>query len=137
MDLNTFGADLIKQLSRIANSAEVIEQKLGGKVAVSNTVTTPAADEPAAAKTTRATKPKPEATKSSKPVNDRDAVKKALITVKDTISKEAAQKVYQKFGYEAMSAIEEKDFDAIFAEATKVLEAAEQAGDEPVDEDDL
>jgi hypothetical protein len=124
MDLNTFGEKLVAQLSRIANSAEAIEAAMkGGKVAVA--ATTPAADakKPTAAEKKAAADAEAAAkAAASAPKTDRPTLNKALVAVKDTISKEAAQAVYQPFGYTAMSKIEEKDFDAVLAAANKELE---------------
>lgn len=125
MDLNTFGEKLVAQLARIANSAEAIEAAMkGGKVAVAAT-TTPAADakKPTAAEKKAAADAEAAAkAAASAPKTDRPTLNKALVAVKDTISKEAAQAVYQPFGYTAMSKIEEKDFDAVLAAANKELE---------------
>jgi len=144
MDLNTFGEKLVAQLSRIANSAEAIEAAMkGGKVAVA--ATTPAADakKPTAAEKKAAAEAEAAAKAASAPKTDRPTLNKALVAVKDTISKEAAQAVYQPFGYTAMSKIEEKDFDAVLAAANQELEdfanktgayAADASG---ADDDDL
>lgn len=128
MDLNTFGEKLVAQLSRIANAAEVIENHFKGgtgKAAATNTAAATKTETPV--KETAAEKKKREAAEAeaakaaSAPKADRPAVNKALVALKDTVSKEAAQAVYQVFGYTAMSKIEEKDFDAILAAAEKEL----------------
>lgn len=123
MELNAFATALLAVLGRIADAAEGAS---GGAAKTEKPAGKPAADKPA-------TKPAAKTTKAAKPVNDRDAVKAILIKVKDTISKEKAQEVYKAYGYEAMSAIEEKDFDAIFADATAALEG----GGEEDEQDDL
>lgn len=120
MDLNAFATSLLAVLGRIADAAEA---GAGGTKPAAKTESKPAA------------KPAAKTAKSTKPANDRDAVKAILIKVKDTISKEKAQEVYKAYGYEAMSAIEEKDFDSIFADATKAL-AANDGGEEE-EQDDL
>lgn len=138
MDLNTFGADLIKQLARIADA---IEAKSGTATVAS----TNAAEEVPAAKTKPATKTKPAAKAAAEekvakaPKRDFAEVKAALIAVKDTIGKDAAQDVYRKYEYEAMSKIQPEHFEAIFNDATEALEKfkAAQDNDEPLDEDDL
>ena len=132
MDLNKFAETLIGQLTRIADALEG-GAKVSGNTAAAATEAAPA-EKPAAKPKAAATKPKAEVKASTKPKNDRDAVKKGLITVKDTVSKEAAQAIYQEFGYAAMSAIEEKDFDAIFDKCTEVLAANEPGGDEEEDD---
>ena len=119
MDLNTFAVAIVTQLTRIADA-------LSASSAVVTSAETSAPAKAAPAKAAPA--------KSAKPKNDRDAVKKALITVKDTISKEAAQAIYQEFGYEAMSAIEDKDFDAIFEKCAEALAANDDSGDEAEDD---
>lgn len=126
MDLNTFGEKLVAQLSRIANAAETIEGVMkanGGKVVVANTTaaSTNAPKETAAEKKKREAAEAAAAAAASAPKADRPAVNKALVELKDTVSKEAAQGVYQVFGYTAMSKIEEKDFDAILAAAVQEL----------------
>lgn len=124
MDLNTFGEKLIAQLSRIANSAEVIEAGFkSGKVtgATSTAVVNETKTETAAEKKKRLAAEAAAEAAANKPKADRPAVNKALVELKDTVSKEAAQAVYQVFGYTAMSKIEEKDFDAVLAAATKEL----------------
>lgn len=117
MDLNSFATSLLALLERIAVAAE------GSSGTVTKTEK-PAASKPAASK------PAASKSKAAKPTNDRDAVKAILIKVKDTISKEKAQEVYKAFGYEAMSAIEEKDFDAIFDAATAALAEGEDDGED-------
>lgn len=144
MDLNTFGEKLVAQLSRIANAAEVIETHFkSGKGVVANNAApasdakTPTAAEKKAAKAAADAA----AAAASKPKADRPAVNKALVELKDTVSKEAAQGVYQVFGYTAMSKIEEKDFDAVLAAAVQELadfnaKEGKYAEDEKVDGDD-
>lgn len=122
MDLNTFGSELIKHTARIANAAEGIEAHLRGTKA--DPKGTPKA-EPKAESKPKA-EPKPTA---KKPTKTFDEVKAALVQVKDTIGKEEAQAIYQKYGYTAMSKVEEKDFDAVFADATAALEAHEAGGE--------
>lgn len=124
MDLNTFGEKLVAQLSRIANAAETIEGVMkGGKVVTAAATTTSTKTETAPTETAAQKKKREaqEAADAAKPKSDRPAVNKALVELKDTVSKEAAQAVYQVFGYTAMSKIEEKDFDAILAAATQEL----------------
>jgi len=144
MDLNTFGEKLIAQLSRIANSAETIEKVMnGGKLGAQSpdTTTSSAPAETAAEKKARlaAEKKAAEAAAAANaaPKADRAAVNKALVELKDTVSKEAAQAVYQKYGYTAMSKIEEKDFDAIKADAEAALEAAKNTSVDDANDDDL
>lgn len=146
MDLNTFGADLIKQLARIADA---IESKSGA--AVTNTIS--AQDTGAVAETAAATKvaPKRKAAaekapvaekapeKTASPKRDFAEVKAALIKVKDTIGKDAAQEVYRTYDYEAMSKIQPEHYDAVFndAEAALAKFAEADAAGEALDEDDL
>lgn len=144
MDLNTFGEKLIAQLSRIANSAETIEKALnGGKLGAQSpdTSTNSAPAETAAEKKARlaAEKKASEAAAAANaaPKAQRADVNKALVELKDTVSKEAAQAVYQKYGYTAMSKIEEKDFDAIKADAEAALAAAANTGVDDANDDDL
>ena len=124
MDLNNLAVAIVTQLTRIADA-------LSSQITVSASAETSA---PAKAAPAKAAPAKAAPAKSAKPKNDRDAVKKALITVKDTISKEAAQAIYQEFGYEAMSAIEDKDFDAIFDKCAEALAANDDSGDEAEDD---
>ena len=129
MDLNNLAVAIVTQLTRIADA-------LSSQITVSASAETsaPAKAAPAKAAPAKAAPAKAAPAKSAKPKNDRDAVKKALITVKDTISKEAAQAIYQEFGYEAMSAIEDKDFDAIFEKCAEALAANDDGGDEAEDD---
>jgi hypothetical protein len=138
MDLNTFGEKLVAQLSRIANAAETIEavMKSGKGPAASTGTNTAPATETAAAKKKREAAEALAAAAAAGPKADRPAVNKALVELKDTISKEAAQAVYQKYGYTAMSKIEEKDFDAILADAVAALAAGANVEKEE-EEDDL
>ena len=141
MDLNTFGAQLLAALARIAGALENGAQ-------VTNNAPAAAADKPetAAAKKKReaaeAEAAAAAAAASNAPKADRAAVNKALVTLKDTVSKEAAQEVFKAFGYAAMSKIEDKDFDKILAAATKELEdfanktGKYAADDAPLDEGD-
>lgn len=112
MDLNTFGSDLIKHVSRIANSLEAIEMHVKGSKPGAS-----AADKPA---TKSSAKDKPAA--PAKPKHDRAEVDKALITLKDQSSKEEAVAVYKAFGYAKMADIQEKDFDAVYEAAVARLE---------------
>ena len=141
MELNDFAAKMIQHLSRMANSLEAIEAAVkGGKVG-----SAPAADaagksneapaETAAAKKKRLAAEEAAAKAATAPKADRPAVNKALVELKDTVSKEAAQAVYQKYGYTAMSKIEEKDFDAILADAEAALAEAQNGGGEAEDDD--
>lgn len=141
MDLNTFGTDVVKHLSRIANSMETLEKVAnGGTLAAHSPDTKPtnssAPAETAAAKKKREAAEAAAAAAANKPTADRAAVNKALVELKDTVSKEAAQAVYQKYGYTAMSKIEEKDFDAIKADAEAALEAAKNTSVNDADADD-
>src|ERR1700712_503667 len=129
MELNTFAEKLIAQFARIANSLEVIEGvvKSGKGVATSSTTTSAAVvTETATEKKKREAAEKKAAdaaaAAAAAPKADRPAVNKALVALKDTVSKEAAQAVFKSFGYEAMSKIEDKDFDAVLAAAEKELE---------------
>lgn len=141
MELNAFAAALLAALGRIAGALE------GGSV-------TPAATETTGKTETAAEKKKREkaeaeaaaaaaaasaaANSTTAPKADRAAVNKALVTLKDSVSKEAAQEVFKAFGYAAMSKIEEKDFDAILAAATKELEDfANKTGKYAAGADDL
>jgi len=141
MDLNDFGSKLIGQLSRIANSMEVLENVAkGGKGdVVASTTGKTETGETAAAKKKReaeeAKAAKAAADAANAPKADRPAVNKALVSLKDTVSKEAAQAVYQKYGYTAMSKIEEKDFDAILADAEAALAAAQNGANDDGDDD--
>lgn len=148
MDLNTFGTDIIKHLSRLANSAEAIEMSLKGNKGPASTNTAGATvTETAAEKKTRLAAEKKAAdaaAAAAAPKVERAAVNAALVAVKDTISKEAAQELYKPFGYAAMSKIEEKDFANVLAAAEKELEdfanktGKYEEGNAPLDaEDDL
>lgn len=124
MDLNTLAAAVIEQLTRIANAAE---KSVGAapKAAAAATTTAPAGETAAAKKKREAEEKKAAdaaAAAAAAPKADRPAVNKALVSVKDTISKDAAQAIYKQFGYEAMSKIEDKDFDKVLALATQELE---------------
>lgn len=141
MELNDFAAKMIQHLSRMANSLEAIEAAVkGGKVgsapAADGAGKTEAPAETAAAKKKRLAAEEAAAKAATAPKADRPAVNKALVELKDTVSKEAAQAVYQKYGYTAMSKIEEKDFDAILADAEAALADA-QAGGQEAEDDDL
>lgn len=133
MDLNTFGTDVVKHLARIANAAEGIEagMKSGG---AKTTTSAPAAEKAAPAGKASTAKAKVEEKKETKPKHDFAEVKAVLITVKDTISKEAAQAVFKKYGYDAMSGIQPEHFDVIFDDATKALESTDSASDETEDD---
>lgn len=145
MQLNEFGTLLIAALTRIAEGVEAAAGKTPSPAATSSAP----AGETAAAKKKREAEEKKAAeaaaAAAAAPKADRAAVNKALVTLKDTVSKEAAQAVYKAFGYEAMSKIEDKDFDKVLAAATKELEDfANKTGkyavdDAPLDteEDDL
>lgn len=141
MELNKFGELLIASLTRIAEALEG-----AGKAPTTAAASSAAAGETAAAKKKREAAEKAAADAAAAAANapkaDRPAVNKALVTLKDTVSKEAAQAVFKSFGYEAMSKIEEKDFDKVLAAATKELEDfANKTGkyapdDAPLDEGD-
>jgi hypothetical protein len=143
MDLNDFGSKLIQQLSRIANSAESMEQALksGKSAGTATAANNQAPSETAAEKKARLAAEKKAsdaaAAAASAPKADRAAVNKALVELKDTVSKEAAQAVYQQYGYTAMSKIEEKDFDAVKADAEAALEAAKSTNVDDANDDDL
>lgn len=139
--LNEFAAAIILQLSRTANALESIEAAVkGGKVGGG---AAPAA-KPADA-------PKETAAEKKKRLADEEAAKKAadapkatradvnalLIKIKDTFSKEDAQAVFKEFGYEAMSKIEEKDFDAVLAAAEAKLVELEAGNNVESGDDDL
>lgn len=139
--LNEFAAAIILQLSRTANSLEAIEAavkagKVGGGAA-------PAAKQADAPKETAAEKKKrladEEAAKklAEAPKATRADVNALLIKIKDTFSKEDAQAVFKEFGYEAMSKIEEKDFDAVLAAAEAKLVELEAGNNVESGDDDL
>lgn len=115
MDLNTFGSDLIKHISRVANSLEAIEMHVKGSKPGASAGTS--ADKSASKSSA---KDKPAA--PAKPKHDRAEVDKALITLKDQSSKEEAVAVYKNFGYAKMADIQEKDFDAVYEAAVARLE---------------
>ena len=140
--LNELAAAVILQLSRTANALESIEAAVkGGKVG--GGAAAPAA-KPADA-------PKETAAEKKKRLADEEAAKKAaeapkatradvnalLIKIKDTFSKEDAQAVFKEFGYEAMSKIEEKDFDAVLAAAEAKLVELEAGNNVESGDDDL
>lgn len=147
MELNTFGAELLKALGRIAGALEASAGSVntsgpadttGEKIeSVADKKKRLAAEKKAADEAAAAA-----AAASKAPKADRAAVNKALVTLKDTVSKEAAQEVFKAFGYAAMSKIEDKDFDAILAAATKELEdfanktGKYAADDAPLDDGD-
>lgn len=147
MDLNTFGTSVVTQLSRIANSLETIEKAANGGTlgaqapgSSTNTSTQTPAGETGAQKKARLAQEKKDAAAAaaSGPKVERADVNTALVSLKDTVSKEAAQAVYQKYGYTAMSKIEEKDFAAIKADAEAALEKAKNTTvDDANEEDDL
>lgn len=133
--LNDFALNLITQLTRIADAAEKLAGVAPGSAATNTTGSTDTAGEKtesAADKKKRLAAEKEAKEKaaaadaaskaaSDAPKADRAAVNKALVALKDTVSKEAAQEVYQRWNYTAMSKIEEKDFDAILAAAEQEL----------------
>lgn len=119
MDLNTFGAQLLAALGRIAGA---LENGASPATTTAATTTAPAGETAAAKKKREAGEAAAAAKAASAPKADRPAVNKALVTLKDTVSKDAAQAVYKAFGYEAMSKIEEKDFDKVLEAANKELE---------------
>lgn len=129
MNLNDFGANLIAQMTRIADA---LESKQAAPTAA-NSAAEPES-KPAAKKTTQAAAEKPAA---EKPAAKRDfaEVKAILITVKDTIGKEAAQECYRTYEYTAMSKIQPEHYDAIFDDATKALEEFEAGGNDSGDDD--
>lgn len=142
MDLNTFGTETIKQLTRIADALEnrPVAAATDAKPAVKDEAPAkteaPAKDE-APAKTTRS-RAKPAAKKEdapAKPKYSRDEVNAALIALKDECGKEFAQEVIRDAGYTKMAEIEEKDFDTVYAAAKAKHE--EMANADLDDEDDM
>jgi len=137
MDLNTFGAQLLAALARIAGALENGASPAATTAAV-QTNTAPVTETAAAKKKRLAEEAAAKA--ASEPKVDRPAVNKALVAVKDSISKEAAQAIFKAFGYEAMSKIDEKDFVAVLAAAEQELaeftaKTGKYAEDAKLDED--
>lgn len=139
MNLNDFGANLITQLTRIADA---LESKQVAPTTANSAAAAEPESKPAAKKTTQAaakktTQPAAEKPAAEKPAAKRDfaEVKAILITVKDTIGKEAAQECYRTYEYTAMSKIQPEHYDAIFDDATKALEEFEAGGNDSGDDD--
>lgn len=135
--LNELAAAVILQLSRTANALESIEAAVkGGKVGGGAASPAPKTEAPkgetAAAKKKREAEEAAAAAAAAAPKATRADVNALLIKIKDTFSKEDAQAVFKEFGYEAMSKIEEKDFDAVLAAAEAKLEAGNkvESGDD-------
>lgn len=141
--LNEFAAAIILQLSRTANSLEAIEAavkagKVGGGAAGTAAKPADAPKETAAEKKKREAAEKAAAEAASAPKATRADVNALLIKIKDTFSKEDAQAVFKEFGYEAMSKIEEKDFDKVMAAAEAKLVELEAGNNlDDANEDDL
>jgi hypothetical protein len=141
--LNELAAAVILQLSRTANSLEAIEAavkagKLGGGAAAPAAKPADAPKETAAEKKKRLADEEAAKNAAAAPKATRADVNALLIKIKDTFSKEDAQAVFKEFGYEAMSKIEEKDFDAVLAAAEAKLVELEAGNNlDNVDNDDL
>jgi len=140
--LNEFAAAIILQLSRTANSLEAIEAavksgKVGGGAAAPAAKTEAPKGETAAAKKKREAEEAAAAAAAAAPKATRADVNALLIKIKDTFSKEDAQAVFKEFGYEAMSKIEEKDFDAVLAAAEAKLVELEAGNNVESGDDDL
>lgn len=141
--LNELAAAVILQLSRTANALESIEAAVkGGKVGTTAPASTTAKTEAPATETAAAKKKREAAEKAAldaknAPTATRADVNAVLIEIKDTFTKEDAQGVFKAFGYEAMSKIEEKDFDAILEAAKTRLAELQAGGTNEEQEDDL
>ncbi len=139
--LNEFAAAIVQQLSRTANALESIEAAVkGGKVGGGAAAAAPKTDAPAetaAAKKKREAAEAAAAAAAAAPKATRADVNALLIKIKDTFSKEDAQAVFKEFGYEAMSKIEEKDFDAVLAAAEAKLVELEAGNNVQSGDDDL
>lgn len=121
---------LIPAILSIAASLEVIAaaQAAGGSAA-------PAAETKPAGKATAGKATGAGKGAAAKPKHSFEEMKALLVKVKDTLGKEEAQAVFSPMGYAKMTDIQEKDYDAIVAVATKVLEDAEAGGGS--DDDDI
>lgn len=132
MDLNQFGADLIKHLSRIANSLEAIESKAGKAApaaAASSTATVDKGVTKPAAKTEKAEKKE-----AAKPKHTRDEMNAALVKLKDDCGKEHAAAVIKEVGgVGKMADIPDDKIDAVFdaaeAKHADMVGDVEEAGD--------
>ena len=136
MDLNQFGADLIKHLSRIANSLEAIESKAGKAAPAVAASSTAAVDKgvtkPAAAKAEKAEKA--EKKETAKPKHTRDEMNAALVKVKDDLGKEYAAAIIKEVGGVAkMADIPDDKIDAVYdaaeAKHAEMVTETEEAGD--------
>ncbi len=138
MNLNDFGANLIAQMTRIADALESKQEAPAtAKSAATEPESKPAAKKAAPAAAKKAAPAAAEKPVAEKPAAKRDfaEVKAILITVKDTIGKEAAQDCYRTYEYTAMSKIQPEHYDAIFDDATKALEEFEAGGNDSGDDD--
>lgn len=134
MDLNQFGAELIKHLARIANAVEGIEAKLG-KGAAASTTSTATVDKgvskPAASDKKEAKAEKKEA---AKPKHTRDEMTAALVKLKDDCGKEHAAAVIKEVGGVAkMADIPDDKIDAVYdaaeAKHAEMVTVVEEAGE--------
>lgn len=125
-DLAKLGAALIS----IAASLEVIAAAQAAGGSAPTAAETKPAGKAAAGKAAGAGK-----AAAAKPKHSFEEMKALLVKVKDTLGKEEALAVFSPMGYAKMTDIQEKDYDAIVAAATKVLEDAESGGGS--DDDDI
>lgn len=133
MDLNQFGADLIKHLSRIANSLEAIESK-AGKAALAAAASSTATVDKGVTKPTAAKAEKAEKKEAAKPKHTRDEMNAALVKVKDDLGKEYAAAIIKEVGGVAkMADIPDDKIDAVFdaaeAKHAEMVTETEEAGD--------
>ena len=135
MDLNQFGSDLIKHLSRIANSLEAIESKVG-KGSAPAAAATGTVDKGVSKPAAKAEKPaaKAEKAESAKPKHTRDEMTAALVKLKDDCGKEVAAAVIKEAGGVAkMADIPDDKIDAVFdaaeAKHAEMVVDPEEAGD--------
>lgn len=137
MDLNTFGAEMVKQLSRIADALE----NSGSSDASKADTKSAAADAPEEKKTTTTRRRRSAAASkedaTAKPKHTRDEVNAALIALKDDCGKEYAQEVIRNAGYTKMAEIEEKDFDAVYEAAKAKVEEMSNGNLDDDDEGDI
>lgn len=133
MDLNQFGAELIKHLSRIANSLEAIESK-AGKAAPAAAATSTATVDKGVSKPAAAKAEKAEKKEAAKPKHTRDEMNAALVKVKDDLGKEYAAAIIKEVGGVAkMADIPDDKIDAVYdaaeAKHAEMVTETEEAGD--------
>lgn len=132
MDLNQFGADLIKHLSRIANSLEAIESKAGKAAPAAAASSTATVDKGVSKPVAKAEKA--EKKEAAKPKHTRDEMNAALVKLKDDCGKEQAAAVIKEVGGVAkMADIPDDKIDAVFdaaeAKHADMVGDVEEAGD--------